>query len=129
MVCGRQGVMICRHTLQHTATHEMMRRRTLQHIATHCNILQHIATHCNTLQHIATHEMMCGLKIQRVSKQRVCDIIVHSYEVSLTLCQRRTMQCIQYMGWLRLVGSFKLLVSFAKESHKRDYILQKRPII
>ena len=33
------------------------------------------------------------------------------------------------MGWLRLVGSFKLYVSFAKEPFKRDYILQKRPII
>jgi len=33
------------------------------------------------------------------------------------------------MGWLRLVGSFKLLVSFAKEPYKRDYILQMRSII
>jgi len=33
------------------------------------------------------------------------------------------------MGWLRLVGSFKLLVSFAKEPYKRDDILQKRPRI
>ena len=33
------------------------------------------------------------------------------------------------MGWLRLVGSFKLYVSFAKDPYKRDYILQKRPII
>jgi len=32
------------------------------------------------------------------------------------------------MGWLRLVGSLKLYVSFAKEPHKRDDILQKRPI-
>ena len=30
------------------------------------------------------------------------------------------------MGWLRLVGSIKLQVSFAKETYKRDYILQKR---
>ena len=33
------------------------------------------------------------------------------------------------MGWLRLVGSLKLQVSFAKEPYKKDYILQKRPII
>jgi len=33
------------------------------------------------------------------------------------------------MGWLRLVGSLKLYVSFAKEPYKRDYILQKRVII
>jgi len=33
------------------------------------------------------------------------------------------------MGWLRLVVSIKLQVSFAKEPYKRDDILQKRPII
>ena len=33
------------------------------------------------------------------------------------------------MGWLRLVGSIKLLVSFAKEPYNRDEILQKRPVI
>ena len=33
------------------------------------------------------------------------------------------------MGWLWLVGSIKLWVSFAKETYKRDDILQKRPII
>jgi len=33
------------------------------------------------------------------------------------------------MGWLRLVGSLKLNVSFAKEPYKRDYILQQRPMI
>jgi len=33
------------------------------------------------------------------------------------------------MGWLRSVGSLKLQVSFAKEPCKRDYFLQKRPVI
>jgi len=33
------------------------------------------------------------------------------------------------MGWLRLVDSLKLWVSFTKEPYKRDDILQKRPII
>ena len=33
------------------------------------------------------------------------------------------------MGWLQLVGSLKLQVSFAKEPYKRDDILQLRPII
>ena len=33
------------------------------------------------------------------------------------------------MGWLRLVGSLKLQVSFEKEPYKRDDILQKRPLI
>jgi len=33
------------------------------------------------------------------------------------------------MGWLWLVGSLKLYVSFAKDPYKRDNILQKKPII
>jgi len=33
------------------------------------------------------------------------------------------------VGWLQLVGSLKLQVSFAKETYKRDDILQKRPVI
>jgi len=41
----------------------------------------------------------------------------------------RRIHTFSNMGWLRLVGSLKLQVSFAKEPYKRDYILQKRPII
>ena len=33
------------------------------------------------------------------------------------------------MGWLRLVKTIKLYVSFAKEPHKRDDILHKKPRI
>ena len=33
------------------------------------------------------------------------------------------------MRWLRLVGSIKLEVSFAKETYKKDYIVYKRPVI
>jgi len=32
------------------------------------------------------------------------------------------------MRWLQVVGSLKSQVSFAKESYKRDDILQKRPM-
>jgi len=32
------------------------------------------------------------------------------------------------MMWIRLVGSLKTQVSFAKEPYKRDYVLHKRPI-
>ena len=34
-----------------------------------------------------------------------------------------------HMGWLWLVGSWNQQVSFAKEPYKRDYVLQKRPVI
>ena len=43
---------------------------------------------------------------------------------------RRLLCCASFVvGWLRLVGSWKLWVSFAKEPYKKDYILQKRPTI
>jgi len=34
-----------------------------------------------------------------------------------------------HMGWLRLVGSLKLQIYFAKKPYKRDDILQKKPVI
>jgi len=46
--------------------------------------------------------------------------------------RERVCRCVSVwsaMGWLRLVGSLKLLVSLGEEPYKRDYILQKRPII
>ena len=61
----------------------------------HCNTLQHTATHRNTPQHT----------------RYTCSKHTHTSEVFAK-------------GWLRLVGSFKLKVSFAKEPYKRDDILQ-----
>ena len=55
---------LCRHTMQHSATHIIQHNilhhtaphfNTLHHVATHCTMLQHTATHCNTLQSTATH--------------------------------------------------------------------------
>jgi len=40
-----------------------------------------------------------------------------------------TMNSKAAMGWLWMVGSIKLHVSFAKEPYKREDILQKRPVI
>ena len=49
--------------------------------------------------------------------------------VTRRVCLQRGIHTGIHMGLLRLVGSLKLQVFFAKESHKRDDILQKRPII
>jgi len=48
--------------------------------------------------------------------------LIHTWDMTLVTW-------LTNMGWLRLVGSLKLQVSFAKEPYKRDDILQKRPII
>ena len=49
----------------------------------------------------------------------------------LIVCTKKRLYIILWpaMGWLRLVGSLKLQVSFAKEPCKREDILQKRTII
>ena len=95
------------HPVPHAATH----CNTLQHTATHCNTLQHTATHCNTLQHTATQ----------------CNTLQHIATHCSTLSSLPGDSCA-VMGWLRLVGSLNLQVSFAKEPYKRDDILRKRPM-
>ena len=52
-------------------------------------------------------------------------VLYGSFDVSYGSFADRNMA----MGWLRLVGSLKLQVSFAKEPYKKDDILQKRPRI
>jgi len=48
---------------------------------------------------------------------------------SFTCVTRPSSTCAKYhmdaMGWLRLVGSLKLYVSFAKEPYKRDYFTKE----
>jgi len=39
------------------------------------------------------------------------------------LCFLERCMCVSDMGWLRLEGSLKIQVSFAKEPYKRDDIL------
>ena len=45
------------------------------------------------------------------------------------MCVTGLIHTLHAMGWLRVVGSLKLKVSFAKEPYKGEYILQKRLII
>ena len=52
-----------------------------------------------------------------------------SYSLLLNVPCKMTAELKFEMYWLRLVGSLKLQVSFAKEPFKRDYILQKRYFI
>ena len=116
----------------HTATH----RNTLQttwayklSAATYMN-----ESHWNTLQHTLT-----PMGLQLCSVACLCSAVR-----MLWSCFRPVLICdIKWsyewldsfawvawlMGWLRWVGSLKLQVSCAKQPYKRDYILQKRPVI
>ena len=139
------------HWLQHTATH----CNTLQHTTTHCNVLQDTATHCNTLHHTASHcntlqhttthyntikhiarhchiwQIIWLVHVSSYIQMHSCYVISHRTHISHQWVGPRThIDATHYvMGWLWLVGSIKSWVSFAKETYKRDSILQKRPII
>jgi len=69
---------------------------------------------------IIHHRFMCVIMISYMT---------HPIHMRHDTCIRVTAACCCWahiMGWLRLVGSWKLQVSFAKEPYKSDYILQKR---
>ena len=78
---------------------------------------QHCSDHCNPCRNDYSHGRH---KPDSTAQQR-----------SLQLATSTTVTCVinATMGWLRLVGSFKSYVPFAKEPYKRDYILQKRRVI
>ena len=70
---------------------------------------------------------ICSVSVGRVS---VCSAL-KALQMRVMKSERfeRLVWLQIHMGWLRLVGSLKLQVSFAKEPYKRDYIVQKRPVI
>jgi len=66
---------------------------------------------------------VCGtMRLGRATDMHQSRVVPHTY-APVDMCSTHL-----GMGWLQLVGSLKLYVSFAKEHYKRDDILQKRPI-
>jgi len=82
-------------------THHLM----LQCVAVCCSVLQCVAVCCSVLQCDAHHLM------------------------SAALCYHLVSAAVSAMGWLQLVGSLKLQVSFAEYRLFYRALLQKRPII
>jgi len=76
------------------------------------NTLQHNATHCNTLHYISKNNPIFNIFTSTVEY-----VPAHWY----AFCAA--------MGWLRLVGSIKLYVSYAQYSRFYKALLQRRPII
>jgi len=100
--------------VQHTGIHYS----TLQPTATHYNTTYHITTQCNTMQHTHT-----GIAVCVVRNFFQFHILVQRHIATLDL------QNLPPMWWLRLVGSLKLWVSFAKYCLFNRSLLQKRPKI
>jgi len=66
----------------------------------------------------------------------MCQLLIHQNQLSYILkicwrdCPTVYLESVnESTQWLRWVGSIKSYVSFAKEPYKREYILQKRPIV
>jgi len=58
--------------------------------------------------------------------------LIHICDITYWCLRHESLMCVTRISdiwWLRLVGSLKLQVSFAKEPYKKDATLQKRPII
>jgi len=109
------------NTMQHTSSSDDLRGRTS--CGPYCNILQHTATHCNTLHLQMTYE----------EQHRVDTMFFHAFNPKhLRICigyHAPKEFLLHHMGWLRLVGSLKLQVSFAEHHLFDRALLQKRPVI
>ena len=119
----------------------------LQCVAVCCSVLQCVAVCCSVLQCVAVCCSVKGVMHSRLMSRCtlqgcVCVCVCACVRVCVCACmcvrvRVCTSVCVYVsdsvletgMGWLRLVGSLKLNVSFARETYKRDYILQKRPTI
>ena len=106
----------------------------------------HVNTSCHTYEYVMSRVWI--VHVAHVNEQRQKRLVrVHNKSCSLThvwmsyvphleesyhtferVMSHTSTSHVPYVEWLRLVGSLKLQVSFAKEPYKRDYILQKRPI-
>jgi len=88
-----------------------------------CDVTQSYATLLDInscVWHYSRIHMRCPIWMLSISRYKC---------IHMNAVQLHKRHASFYMGWLRLVGSFKMLVSFAKEPYQRGYILQKRPII
>jgi len=109
-------------TQTQTQTQKQKKTKTQQQIDTqthahrHIHIYTHAHTHANWHTHTHTRTLGESTKMLSVCSKR-------PFNMPWNTLQHPA------MGWLRLVGSLKLQVSFAKEPYKRDDIPQKRPTI
>jgi len=130
-ICGLQHTASQCNTLQQT-TRPGQKYNTLQHTATHCTTPQPAPLRCTHPPAVKRAEIYLRLYI-------CTNVYIYVYKHIYMCIYIHIHPTISYIlifflffpdiGWLRLVGSLKSQVSFAKEPYKRDDILQKRHII
>jgi len=110
------------------------------HICTHTHTYSHTCIHIinflwcfGACTHISTYESKFlaknsfGRKIRRHSAAAFSLQVPEKSDLDLNLLYILILETC--MGWLHVVSSIKLYVSFAKKPYKRDDILQKGPMI
>jgi len=121
----------------------------LQWVAVCCSVLQYVAVRCGVLQCVACVAVCCSV-LQCVAVwmhtmplivtwlSRVCIhkryiiqmyIIIYIYIYIYIYTHTHYIYTNIHMGWLLLVGTIKLQVSFAEYCFFYGALLQKRPII
>jgi len=124
------------HTRAHAHTHSLSLSHTHTHM-THSHATRLIGRYCvPCIQEWTQVNSICPVCRENVPSAQSPPGVCVSASLSICLCVSIYLcicpvylENVPSMGWLRLVGSLKLQVSFAKEPYKRDYVLQKRPII
>ena len=108
----------------------------LQCVAVCCSVLQCVAVCCSVLQYVAMCRSVLtleGLVGHKIGKHTQCVCVCESERARVRVYKRVIERVYsnkrRYMGWLRLVGSLKLQVSFAEYGFFYKALLQKRPTI
>jgi len=121
------------------AAHFMTQRTTfsscsvLQCVAIWCSVMQCLILCCSVLQYatvccsVSPYVVVIEHEKHGAFMTRMPFSPHFAVSYISTPCLLPLHQC--HMGWLRLVGSLKFQISFAKGTYKRDDILQKKPII
>jgi len=100
----------------------------LQCVAVCCSVLQCVAVCCSVLRCVTVRCSVLQCVTVRCSVLQ-CVAVSYSAIQCVAMCCSVTYTCVPYritsahtldIGWLQLVGSFKLYVSFAKEPCKRS---------
>ena len=137
-------VYICLYMYTHLPVHQICTLDMLDMYVRYVRVQRHMYTYMNRYIRVM---YVRYVRVQRHMYQITCIetyVYIHVY-ICLYMCTHVSKHMYTYMytyvsihahiylyihmGWLRLVSSLKLQVSFVKELYKRDYILQKRPII